>query len=316
MGITVVLHRLAQSKHEHASRLYGKLMGCWGYRPDRKRVTVKLGEQDIQLLETFGLNGILGRDGVLSGWVVTYQHPQRKELEVVVRSRKKPPKRRTFKVGGSKRRLVAVKAVKIKNKEAVRMATKTKKGKKAVDEDELDELEGLEDLDDLEELEDEEEPDDEDEDEDEDEEEEPAPKRRAKSKAKAKPAAKSKSRSRKAAAEEEDDEDEDDEDEDEAPARKRSAKSKTSAKSKAKPAAKKSSNGKGNLPATRELPKGQVGPQEIAEMVGGDCDARYVRIHLRNNDWERDEGSRWAFSKTEAKQLVREVKAARKAAGV
>lgn len=303
VGITVVLNRLARQPSVEARALYGRLMSSWGQRPDRKRVSVKLAEPELRALKNLDLpGGILGSDVVPSPWWAIYRHPRNPKLEVRVGSKKKPSKRRTFKIGGKRVRLVAVEVS--HNKEAV-MATKTRK-KKAVEEDELDELEGLEDLDDLDELEDEEEPEDE-EDEDEDEEdEEPAPKR---GRAKKAPAKKGKAKTtRKRRAEPEDEEDEEDEEEEPAPKRsKKASASKKSTKTKAKA----KSNG-GNLPGTRELPKGKVGPQEIAELVGGSCDARYVRIWLRESEYEREDGGRWAFGKQDARSIAKQIKADRR----
>lgn len=311
-GITVVLYMLAANTQPRARDLYHRMMGSWGHRPDQERVTVKLNEYDLALLGEIGASAYLNRHVLKSGWRVTYRHPT-KGLEVTVETRTKPPKRRTFRIGRGKHRLIAVAATRFggkkkhTTKEAI-VPTRTRKAKKAVEDDELDELEGLEDLDDLEDLEDEEEP--EDEDEDEGEEEEEAPKSRRKAPAKKAPAKKpaAKTTRKKAAPVEDEGDEEDDEDEDEAPAPKRSAKSKAPA-AKAKTAAK--SNGKSNLPAARELPKGQYGPEQIAEMVGGDCDGRYVRIFLRKN-YEREDGSRWAFPRKEAQTIAREIKTERK----
>src|SRR3974377_355432 len=60
VGITVVLNKLARKKGR-AQDLYSRLMGSWGHRPDRQRVTIKLGERDLQVLESLNLrSGILG----------------------------------------------------------------------------------------------------------------------------------------------------------------------------------------------------------------------------------------------------------------
>lgn len=308
-GMVTVLGKLSKSHNGRASELYVKLMSSWGSRPDRQRITLKLGESDLEFLKAQNFRrGVLGFDVLTSGWITTYQHPTRKKVQVRVHSTAKPKKIKVLTVGKVRLRLRAVNVVRIDTNKEATVARK----KKAVDEEELEELEGLEDLEDLddEDLEDEE-PDEEEDEDEEDEEEEPAPKRsRKKAAAKSKPA--TKSRSRKAKAEPEEDEEDE---EDEKPAR-RSSKSKAAAKKAPakKAAAKKSGNG--NLPATRELPKGQIGPVEIAELVGGNCDDRYVRIWLRESEYEREEGSRWAFTKTEAKAIVREIKADRRAAGV
>jgi hypothetical protein len=248
------------------------------------------------------------------GYIVTYRHPKKPKVEVIVHTTTKPSKRRTFKLAGGKARLEAVAFRRLDpnetNKEAVRMATKTRK-RKAADDEELEELEGLEELDDLEDLDEEEEPEDEEDEDEDDEDEEPAPKRSRK--AKAKPAAK-KSRKRAPVEDDEDEDDEDEDEEDEAPRKRKTAKGKarsaTSKSTKAKSSTKKSKGAKrGAPPGPRPVPKGMKTVQDVADALG--VDGRAVRVFLRNHEDEfpKDEDSfRYLFTATEAKTLMKAFK--------
>jgi hypothetical protein len=306
VGCARVLAHLARSSHSEAPRLYNRLASAWGQRPDRMRVTLKINQEETACLNSLGPRSGTGQLGMVKcGWLVTYRHPKKHHLEVLVYSPTKPPKRRTFTVGGSKRRLVAVSAERI-NKEAVPAMAKTRsRTRKApeVDEDLDDELEGLEDeLEDLD-LEDEEDLDDEPEDEDEDEEEAP-PKRRGG--ARAKKAAPAKSRSRKKVVEEDDEDDE--EEEDEEPPRKRGRTRQSSAKTKAKSSTAKKS-GKRQPPPQKPLPAGRYSPQDIADEAG--TSARAVRVFLRahEDDFPKDEESfRYSFTKKDVQRIIRAMK--------
>lgn len=159
-----------------------------------------------------------------------------------------------------------------------------------LDDDDLEDIEGLE------------------EDEDEEEEVEEKPKRSRSRKTKAAPA-KSK-RSRRAKPVEEDDEDEEDEDEEEEkPKRSRSRKS--AATKTTKKGSTKSTKGKQPAALTRELPAGKYGAGEIAELAG--VDARAVRVFLRKHEdrFPKDEElGRYAFTKKQATQIAKAIKAA------
>lgn len=308
---SALMMELSQDGTKLAGSLYARLAGAWGMRPDRERINLSISDDEQTLLMRLDLpNGILHHGVLRYGWLVTYRHPKKPNVEVVVFTTSKPPRRREFRVAGGVRRLEAVKARRIKpTKEAIALMARARaKSKKSVDEDELEELEALEDLEDLD---DEEEEEEEPEDEEEEDEEEPAPKRRG---GKAKKAAPKKRTRRKAAPEpedeeEEEDEDEDDEEEDEEPTPKRK---RTTKKTATKSTAKKSTAKKGTKrtpPAPRELPAGRLSPADVAELAG--TDARYVRIYLRANEdeWPKPEGDfRYSFSKTEAKKLASQIK--------
>lgn len=109
---------------------------------------------------------------------------------------------------------------------------------------------------------------------------------------------------------EEDDEEEDeeeDEDEEEKP-RKKSKKSKTK-KAKGKSSKKRGPTG------PREMPKGKLSAQDVAELA--DTDARAVRLFLRKKANKKkfpkdEELGRYAFNKTEAKAIAKAMKASAK----
>jgi len=268
------------------------------------RVTIKINQEETACLNSLGPRSGAGQLGMVKcGWLVTYRHPRKPNLEVLVYSPTKPSKRRTFTIGGAKRRLVAVSVERI-NKEAVPAMAKTRTRKKApeVEDDLDDELEGLEDeLEDLD-LEDEEDLDDEPDDEDEEEEEAP-PKRRGGARAKKAPA---KSRSRKKVVE--DEEDEDEEEEDEEPPRKRGRTRQSSAKTKAKSSTAKKGT-KRQPPPQKPLPAGRYSPQDIADEAG--TSARAVRVFLRahEDDFPKDEESfRYSFTKKDVQRIIRAMK--------
>jgi hypothetical protein len=301
-GCRRMLLALAASNLEGSSSLYARLTRAWGNYPNRERITFILRPDDRKLLRRLEKKSHTRDLGVVHwGWLVTYRHPRREHLEVLVFTSTLPPKKRKFKVGGAQRRLVAVEVSKVPYKEAV-MATKSR-SKKAAEVDELDELDELEALED-EDLEDEPE----DEEEEDEEEEEPAPKRRSRAK---KAAAKPK-RSRRQVVEEEDDEDdeeEDDEDDEPAPKRKRGAKA-TSAKSSR--GTKKATSTKTKATSNggpRPLASGRLSPADVAEELG--VDARQVRIFLRNHadDFPKPDGEfRHSFNKKEAARLIKAYK--------
>ena len=210
-------------------------------------------------------------------WVAVYQHPVIADLTVTVRSYERPSKRRTFK-GSGRRKWLRVKYERTTTEDNT-MARKPTRNKKKVD-PELEELEALEDLEELEV--------------DEDEVEE-KPKRQRRSRRKAQPEPEP---------DEDDDDDEDDEDdEDEAPApRKRRSKKAAPAKSKSKASSKSKPT-----PPVRELPKGKLGVDALSEALG--IDARATRVFLRKQDIVEKIDGRWAFTKTEIKQLAKAHKA-------
>jgi hypothetical protein len=173
--------------------------------------------------------------------------------EIVIKSLRRPPPKRTFRTAAGRRKHSLVK-LQTSMREVIIVA-RTKNRRKAVEQDELEEIEALEELEDLEDLEDEEEVEDEEdvEEEDEDEEEED---------------------------EEEDDEEEpedeeeedDEEEEEEAPRarRKKAAPKKT-------------------VKQSREAADGRVGTQEVADHFN--IDSRQLRILLRRNNVPTDPDS-------------------------
>lgn len=215
-------------------------------------------------------------------WTAIYRSKKHRSRQVVLNSVERPALLRDFNVPGKgTAQFTAVSITKlVEPKEGFKMATKKKsrKGaKKKKKEEEVEELEGLDDLDD----EDDEEPEDEDEDVEEDDEDED---------------------------EDDDDEEDEDEEEDEPPKkRKKSKKSKTS----------KSKKKKGTRGPTgpREMPKGKLSAQDVAEQA--DTDARAVRLFLRKKankkKFPKDkELGRYAFTKTQAKEIVRAMKSSAK----
>lgn len=213
-------------------------------------------------------------------WTAVYRCRKHPTKQVVLNSVEKPAPVRDFFV--KTRGTAPFKAVSITKLNApeggFKMARKAKsksksKAKKRKEEEELEELEGLDDLD---EEEDEEPEDEDDEDVDEDDE------------------------------DEEEDEDEDEDEEEEKP-RKRSKKS-TSKKGKSK-------TKKRGPTGPREMPKGKLSAQDVAEMA--DTDARSVRLFLRKKANKKkfpkdEELGRYAFNKTQAKQIVKAMKASAK----
>lgn len=206
-------------------------------------------------------------------WTAIYRHPEYPTREVVLNSQEKPLPAKEFHVpmeGAIEFTAVSVTQLN-KPKEGFKMAKKRSKKKKK-DEEELEELEGLDELDDDDDDDDEEdEPDEVEEEDDEDE-------------------------------EDEDDDEEDEDEEEEKPKKKRSKKSK-SKKSKSKGKKKKSST-----PTPRELPKGKLSAQDVAELA--DTDARAVRLFLRKKankkKFPKDkELGRYAFTKTQAKEIAK-----------
>lgn len=200
LGVGVVLMKLARHSDPAATALYAHIMGGWGNRLDRTHVTVPVDEDEHALLASLKVPpAIFELDVVESArWLAVYSDPANPAIRVTVRSKDKPPKRKTFRIAGGNKKLHLVDLTELNptkqdREDTPKMAKKN--SKKTAPADELDELAGLEELDDLEELE---APDVE----DDDVEEAPAKKRRG----------------RKAAApveEDEDDADDDTEDEDE-----------------------------------------------------------------------------------------------------
>lgn len=98
--------------------------------------------------------------------------------------------------------------------------------------------------------------------------------------------------------------DDEDEDEEPAPAR-RSRKSKTAP-------AKKTAT-KRTPPAAKPLPTGKLSASDIAELVGGGCTGRDVRMYLRKKSVPVDADlGRYAFTKAQADKIAKAIKAARK----
>lgn len=264
-------------------------------------------------------------------WTAIYACVKHEAQAVIVNSTEEPEPKRTFRIPGKGR--VAFRAVSITQlhqpKEGKMAKRKTKKKAEPVDEvdDDLEDLEDLEELDDLDEDEpdevdeDEDSEDEEDEDLDDDEEDEDEEEDltslslkvlRQRAQAAGMPAAKAKGqkgdKGKKALAKYiEANEGVEDEDEDDEPEEKPKAKSK---KSKAK--GKKKGKG-GNAPPTRELPKGRLGAQDVADAAG--VDARKVRVFLRKHadEFPKDEElGRYSFTKTDVKKIVKAMKAADK----
>lgn len=275
--------------------------------PTRRRVTLKVNATELRLLFKLKLpKDTLDLNELGHGWVTVYQHPTKKHIKLTVYTRRKPPKKRTFKVKGSRRLLRAVSMTHLK-KEAVKGMAPTKtrkksKSKKSEEELELEELENLEDLDD-EDLDDEEPEDEDEDDEDEDEEdeddedEEEAPKKKGRGRPKGKTKTKTKKKARKKVEEDEDEDEEDDEDEEEKPRKKsKASKGKKGKKTKAAPGEK--------------IASGKLSPADVADRSDGEFDARQIRLYLRANeeDWPKGEGFRYAFTKKEADKLIKEMK--------
>jgi hypothetical protein len=320
-GCAGVLMRLTQLKGAAARVFYVRLMRNWGANPDRERLTLRVNDDELELLRSLKLPSQLAMlDVVQCRYTVVYQYPKKRSIQVTVQTDKRPTKTRTFIVGGITRRLVAVSITKnaaIKTTAAQRKTTKenqmarAKKAAPVVEDDELDELDELEDLDDLEDEDlDGEEP----EDEEDAEEDEPAPKKRRPAKATKVPVKKN-ARRKAAPVVEEDDEDEVDEDEgeeEEAPAPKRGRgrpKGSTNKTPAPKAPAKKPVAKKGGQPSqlTRELPAGKSGANEIAELAG--VESREIRGFLRKGDnaakWPKNEElGRYAFTAKQAQTIA------------
>lgn len=209
-------------------------------------------------------------------WTAIYRCRKHPTKQVVLNSVDRPEAKREFFV--KTKGLAVFTAVSITQlnepKEGFKMA-RTKKGKSKKTSKQKREEEELEELEGLDDLDDEEEEEPEDEDEDE---------------------------------VEEDDEEEDEDEEDEEPPKKKSKSKKGKAK-KGKASSKRGPTG------PREMPKGKLSAADVAEL--GDTDARAVRLFLRKKANKKkfpkdDELGRYAFNKTEAKAIVKAMKASAK----
>lgn len=259
-------------------------------------------------------------------WVAVYRNPDPTVDHVVtVYTPDRPPKRKTLSGANGRRRYLRIDHHRIEGvSDMARTATKTRsrtRAKKAPETVDLEELEELEELEDLE-VEEEapakparkrrakaapdpepEEDDEDDEDEDDEDDDDLESKSLKELRAMAKEAGiKSRGLDKDAlieALESADEEDEDDEeDEPEPPKRSRSRKPAASA---AKPAAKKKPAAGS---AVRELPKGKVGMDRVAELAG--VDARIARQKLRGTEFaDHKTDGRWAFTEAQAKKAAK-----------
>ena len=207
-------------------------------------------------------------------WTAIYRHSKYPTREVVLNSTDKPPAKRDFHVPmAGNVAFTAVSITKLNEPKGGFKVAKTKgKKKRGKKKKEEEELEELEGLDDLD-------------DEDEDDEEEPDVEEDEDE-------------------EDEEDDDEEDEEEEEEPKRKKKGKGKKSKKGK-----------KRGPTGPREMPKGKLSAQDVAELAG--TDARAVRLFLRKKankkKWPKDkELGRYAFNKTEAKQIAKAMKTSKK----
>jgi hypothetical protein len=239
--------------------------------------------------------------------------------EVKVYSPDRPRKSRTFHTSRGRRRHKLVSSHRIRKEIITMAATKTRTRKTRKD-PELDGLEELEELEELELDEEDEKPkrtrksrkaapdpdpddDDEDEDDDEDDESEFASMTLRQLRVAAKEAgikSRGLDKDELIAALEDADEEGEDEDEDDEPA------PRTRKRTKAAPA--KAAKGKGTTkrtpPPPRELPKGKVGVERVAELAK--TDGRTVRVFLRSEGVEKVEG-RYAFTEKQAATLARKI---------
>lgn len=337
------LIRLARDRSIEGAALYAKIMSSWGHRLDRKFMTIKLSPEELEVFDSLGLPPTLVE---YPRWVAVYRDPDDPRREVTVRSQAKPPKKRTFRLSGGRTRLTRVQLNNaFAQGDTADMATKTvKRSSRKKKDPEVDELEGLEELEALDDLDDLEGEEPEVEDDDEVEE---KPKR---SRSKKNTAKKTVSKRKKAEPEpdEEDDEedlsgltlkqlrakareagvtgagkmdketligaidaaeqedDEEEAEEEELPKKTRSKKSTASKKTATKATKKEQPN-----QLTRELPKGKLGPNDIAELAG--VTGRDVRQYLRKNGVEKDEElGRYAFTKKQVEQIAKKIKATNK----
>lgn len=307
------LRALAASRDARAPKVYVSVLEAMERSVNKGRsIRLPVRNGEAEFLSALGV-----RCGLLecvrpARWVAVYRHPEAelvKEVggdfvctEVTVCSPDRPPKRKVFTGAGGRRKYERVSLNRItvsKEENTVAPTKRTRNRKNAkpaeVEPDELEELEALE------ELVDEDEPED-----------EPKPKRRTRKKAK--PAPEPEPEDDDEEDEEPEEDEDDDDDEEEAPAPKRRTRRTT--KPADKPATKKrtpSKNKGGGLPSTRELPKGKVGVDVVAELAG--TDERAVRVWLRTHSEEHGferEGGRWAFTQKQAQQVAKKMKGGRK----
>lgn len=273
------LAQLGQFDTTMATRLFNKLTHCWdgywGTPKERSYCSASLSIDEYSAFKQMNLPSTVIR----CNYIAVYLDPVT-GTEVKVYSNEKPPKKKSFRTGSGRRRLIRTNLYKT----TFTIEGATLMARKATPTVEID----LEDLEDLEEIEDTE---DEDEDTDDDEVEEitAKPVRTAAERARARREA------RKAAA---------------APAAK-AAPAKSAKAAKAAPAKAKSESAKPKPPGRGPLPAGKVGPDAIAELAG--VDARSVRMFLRKNEVEKDaETGRYSFSQKEAAALAKRLSASSK----
>lgn len=255
-------------------------------------------------------------------WTAIYTCIKHEAQAVIVTSIEEPEPERTFRIPGKGRvafkaasvtRLNPIKLPKEGNKKMAKRKTKKQEEPETEVDDDLEDLEELDELDELDEEEpdvdddDDEDIDDEDDEDEEDEEEDLTELSlkvlRQRAQAAGMPASKAKAqkgdKGKKALAkyiEAHEDEEDDDEEEETPPPKKSKSKGKKKGKG-------------GNAPPTRELPKGKLGAQDVADAAG--VDARTVRVFLRKNadTFPKDEElGRYAFNKTQVKQIVKAMK--------
>lgn len=345
------LARLARYDHPVARDLYTQLASSYGHRPDRDRVTL----QQLSPIKVKLLGRILPSVVVSSTrYTATYRHPATGK-EITIGSDDRPPKKRTFRVPGHGSRkftrisIIDSKINPTKESTMARKKTAAKTSSKSADTEELEGLEDVEDLADLEDT-DVEEPDTEEEVEESELESMTLKDLKAKAReAGVKGVAKMKKPELIEALSAEDEEEEDDEDEeDEFDGMDRAALKKyikseevdvTVKKSMSdddireairaevgddeeeepeeKPAKKSAAKKSGTKPTppNRELPKGKVGAERIAEIAK--ADARTVRVFLRSvegADAKFKTDGRWAFTEKQAQALGKQLAKKQKAA--
>lgn len=200
-------------------------------------------------------------------------YEDRRGNRILIHSLESPPKERSFRTAGGKRKFKRIYIKATKRKVIIVARTSKARGKKAdiIDED-LEELEGLEDLEDLDEEEPEDEDDELEDDEDEDELEDEADDDLE---------------------DEEDDDFDDEDDEDEAPAPKK----RKPVKAAAKP----------TKPSRSRTTDGKVGTAEVAAAAG--IDSRALRMVLRKHAIPKDEEtSRYEWASLESPQVKKILK--------
>jgi len=334
------LHQLTRSREDRAPIVYVAILQAIDESPNGGlsiRLPTVNGEP--KLLESIGVKCGLLHSMRQPRWCAVYRHPEEDVTdEVTVYLPDRPPKRKSLHGPTGIRRYVLASSTRI-SKEETHMARTTRKSRSTatrkpaaqVDIDELEELEELEEIE-VDEApapkrtrsrkaaQPEPEPEDDDDDEDEDESDFAGmtlKELRAAAKA-AGIASRGLSKDdlvealENAPDEDEEDEDEDDdeiEDEEPAPKRRTRTKAATPAANKQRKAApsNKSTTTKRTPPPARELPKGKVGVEQVAELAGKT--GRDVRVWLRKNGDEgmKTEG-RWAFTAKQAATIAKRIK--------